>query len=45
MGVAPAEARAAVRKLSTVWDPRDLKAGQKTGFYLDQRHNRRAVAA
>ena len=22
----------------------DLKAGQKTGFYLDQRHNRRAVA-
>jgi 23S rRNA (cytosine1962-C5)-methyltransferase len=23
----------------------DLKGGQKTGFYLDQRHNRRAVAA
>jgi murein DD-endopeptidase MepM/ murein hydrolase activator NlpD len=34
MGVAPAEAQAAVRKLSTVWDPRDLKAGQKAAVFV-----------
>lgn len=32
MGVAPEEAQAAIRKLSTVWDPRDLKAGQKAAI-------------
>jgi murein DD-endopeptidase MepM/ murein hydrolase activator NlpD len=34
MGVAPADAQAAVRKLSTVWDPRDLKAGQKAAVFV-----------
>ena len=34
MGVAPADAQAAVRKLSTVWDPRDLKAGQKAAIFV-----------
>jgi murein DD-endopeptidase MepM/ murein hydrolase activator NlpD len=29
VGVAPQDARAAVQKLASVWDPRDLKAGQK----------------
>jgi murein DD-endopeptidase MepM/ murein hydrolase activator NlpD len=34
MGVAPDDAQAAVRKLSTVWDPRDLKAGQKAAIFV-----------
>ena len=34
MGVAPDDAQAAVRKLSTVWDPRDLKAGQKAAVFV-----------
>ena len=34
MGVAPGEAQAAVRKLSTVWDPRGLKAGQQAAVFV-----------
>jgi murein DD-endopeptidase MepM/ murein hydrolase activator NlpD len=34
MGVAPQDAQAAVRELSTVWNPRDLKAGQKAAVFV-----------
>jgi len=34
MGVAPEDAQAAIRKLSTVWDPRDLRAGQKAAVFV-----------
>ena len=34
MGVAPQDAQAAVRELSTIWDPRDLKAGQKAAVFV-----------
>jgi murein DD-endopeptidase MepM/ murein hydrolase activator NlpD len=33
-GVTPQEARAAIRTLSTVWDPRDLRAGQKAAVFV-----------
>jgi murein DD-endopeptidase MepM/ murein hydrolase activator NlpD len=34
MGVASDEAQAAVRQLSTVWDPRGLRAGQKAAVFM-----------
>ena len=34
IGVAPEDAQAAVRTLSTVWDPRYLKAGQKAAIFV-----------
>ncbi|MGE5269803.1 MAG: peptidoglycan DD-metalloendopeptidase family protein [Thiohalocapsa sp.] len=34
IGVAPEDAQAAIRKLATVWDPRDLKAGQKAAVFV-----------
>ena len=34
MGVAPEDAQAAIRKSSTVWDPRDLRAGQKAAVFV-----------
>src|SRR5437764_1071009 len=34
MGVAPEDAQAAVRTLSTVWNPRDLRAGQKAAILI-----------
>ena len=34
IGVAPQDAQAAVRELSTVWNPRDLKAGQKAAVFV-----------
>ena len=34
MGVASQDAQAAVRELSTVWNPRDLKAGQKAAVLV-----------
>lgn len=34
MGVAPEEAQAAIRTLSTVWNPRELKAGQKAAVFV-----------
>ncbi len=34
MGIAADEAHAAVRSLSTVWDPRDLRAGQRVAVNL-----------
>jgi hypothetical protein len=34
LGVAPEDARAAVRKLRTIWDPRDLRVGQKAAVFV-----------
>jgi murein DD-endopeptidase MepM/ murein hydrolase activator NlpD len=34
IGVAPQDAQAAIRELRTVWDPRDLKAGQKAAVLV-----------
>lgn len=34
IGVAPEDAKAAVQKLSTVWDPHGLKAGQKAAVFV-----------
>src|SRR5215208_7057217 len=34
MGVAPDDAQAAVRTLSTVWNPRDLRPGQKAAILV-----------
>jgi len=34
MGVAPEDAQAAVRTLSTVWNPGDLRAGQKAAILI-----------
>jgi murein DD-endopeptidase MepM/ murein hydrolase activator NlpD len=34
VGVAPQDARAAVRELRTIWNPRDLKAGQKAAVFV-----------
>ncbi|MBV9828366.1 MAG: M23 family metallopeptidase [Alphaproteobacteria bacterium] len=34
VGVAPDDAHAAIRKLRTVWNPRDLKAGQKAAVLV-----------